>query len=70
MMNEIFNNESLKLTPAQKKVLKFIFSHLHEAIFMTASSLGRQTNVSEATIIRLAQTLEFDGFPVHGGNCV
>lgn len=62
-MKEIFNNESLKLTPAQKKVLKFIFSHLHEAIFMTASSLGRQTNVSEATIIRLSQTLEFDGFP-------
>ena len=62
-MNEILNNESLKLTPAQKRVLKFIFSHLHEVIFMTASSIGRKTNVSEATIIRLAQTLEFDGFP-------
>ena len=62
-MNEILKNKSTKLTMAQKKVLKFILNNLNEAVFMTASSLGRKTEVSEATIIRLAQALEFDGFP-------
>jgi DNA-binding MurR/RpiR family transcriptional regulator len=43
--------------------MKFIFNHLNEVIFMTASTLGKRTDVSEATIIRLAQSLGFDGFP-------
>lgn len=62
-MDVILKNKSVKLTPAQKKVLKFILNNLNETIFMTASRLGRKTKVSEATIIRLAQALEFDGFP-------
>jgi len=62
-MHEILKMNSLKLTAAQKKVMKFIFNHLNEVIFMTASALGRKTDVSEATIIRLAQSLGFDGFP-------
>jgi DNA-binding MurR/RpiR family transcriptional regulator len=62
-MDEILKNETLKLTSAQKKVVKFVYSHLNEAIFMTASALGRKTGVSEATIIRLAQALGFEGFP-------
>lgn len=62
-MHEFLKMDSLKLTSAQKKVMKFIFNHLNEVIFMTASALGRKTDVSEATIIRLAQSLGFDGFP-------
>jgi len=62
-MKEILKIDFLKLTAAQKKVMKFIFNHLNEVIFMTASTLGKKTDVSEATIIRLAQSLGFGGFP-------
>jgi DNA-binding MurR/RpiR family transcriptional regulator len=37
--------------------------HYDEAIFLTASKLARQVGVSEATIVRLAQVLGFDGYP-------
>ncbi len=62
-MKELLKVRSAKLTPSQKKVLKYIFNNLEDSIFLTASALGRKTGVSEATIIRLAQGLGFTGFP-------
>ena len=62
-MDEILKTKTINLTPAQQKVLKYIFNNLSDAVFMTASTLGRKTDVSEATIIRLSQALDFDGFP-------
>jgi len=62
-LKELIQTQSAKLTPAQKRVLKYIFNNLEDSIFLTASALGRKTGVSEATIIRLAQNLGFSGFP-------
>ncbi len=62
-MKELLKGKSANLTPAQKKVLKYIFHNLEDSIFLTASAMGRKTGVSEATIIRLAQSLGFNGFP-------
>lgn len=62
-MKNFLKDQSAKLTPAQKKVLRYIFNNLEDSIFYTASALGRKTGVSEATIIRLAQSLGYNGFP-------
>lgn len=51
------------LTPAQQQALRYVASHLEEAVFLTASGLARRAGVSEATVVRLAQALGFDGYP-------
>jgi len=50
------------LTGAQQRALKYITENQEDAVFLTASSLSRRINVSEATIVRLAQALGFRGF--------
>ncbi|MBN2284602.1 MAG: MurR/RpiR family transcriptional regulator [Deltaproteobacteria bacterium] len=50
------------LTAAQQQALKYITENYDETIFLTASSLSRRIGVSEATIVRLAQALGFDGY--------
>ncbi len=62
-MKDLIKTQTARLTPSQKKVLKYIFNNLEDCVFLTASALGRKTGVSEATIIRLAQSLGFRGFP-------
>ena len=62
-VKELLVAKSNRLTPTQKRVLKYIFNNLQESVFLTASALGRKTGVSEATIVRLAQSLGFNGFP-------
>jgi DNA-binding MurR/RpiR family transcriptional regulator len=52
-----------RLTRAQKQVLKYLLDHSAEAVFLTAASLARKAGVSEATVIRLAQVLGFEGYP-------
>lgn len=51
-----------RLTGAQQRALKYITENQEDAVFLTASSLSRRINVSEATIVRLAQALGFRGF--------
>jgi len=55
--------KKVRLTAAQKRVVNFIIQHYEEAIFLTVSRLARKASVSEATVIRLAQALGFDGYP-------
>ena len=51
------------LTPAQRRIIQYIIEHYEEAIFLTASQLAENVGVSEATVVRLAQALGFDGYP-------
>ncbi|MDD5533628.1 MAG: N-acetylmannosamine kinase, partial [Syntrophales bacterium] len=53
----------VRLTDAQKKAARYIMDHYEESIFFTAAKLARKAGVSEATIVRLAQVLGFNGFP-------
>jgi DNA-binding MurR/RpiR family transcriptional regulator len=55
--------KKVRLTAAQKRVVNFIIEHYEEAIFLTVSRLARKASVSEATVVRLAQALGFDGYP-------
>jgi DNA-binding MurR/RpiR family transcriptional regulator len=43
--------------------MQYIVDNYEEAIFFTASQLAHSVGVSEATVVRLAQALGFDGYP-------
>ena len=47
----------------KRKVADFIFRDPARAAFMTAAELGESSGASEATAIRLAADLGFDGYP-------
>lgn len=50
-------------TPTQRKALDFILKHPEEAVFFTATQLAHQLDISDASIVRLAQALGYAGFP-------
>lgn len=51
------------LTKSQKRLADFIANSYQEAAFMTASRMAKRVNVNEATVIRFAQRLGYDGYP-------
>lgn len=59
----ILIDKNTRLTASQKKVMKYILEHYEEAIFLTASKLSLKAGVSEATVVRLAQVLGYNGYP-------
>ncbi len=64
MILEALHPGSLQhLSKTQRKILRYITEHYEEAIFCTAASLSKQAEVSEASVVRLAQALGFDGYP-------
>ena len=56
-------DSKIPLTVAQEKVMNYILQHQEKVAFMTASKLSRSAGVSEATVIRLAQILQYSGYP-------
>lgn len=59
----ILADKQIQLTDAQRRAAQYIMDHYEEAIFLTASKLAKKAGVSEATVVRLAQVLGFDGYP-------
>jgi DNA-binding MurR/RpiR family transcriptional regulator len=53
----------IRLTASQNRVADYIIKHEDESPFLTVSQLAKKTGVSEATVVRLAQGLGFDGYP-------
>ncbi len=51
------------LTKSQKRLADFIANSYQEAAFMTASRMARRLEVNEATVIRFAQRLGYQGYP-------
>ncbi len=62
-LKEIFDVKREDLTPTQKRVLEFILKYPEEAVFLTASRLALRLNISDTSIVRMAQALGFDGYP-------
>ncbi|MDP2862488.1 MAG: MurR/RpiR family transcriptional regulator [Desulfobacterales bacterium] len=62
-INTLLSDNRIQLTGAQKRAAQYIMDHYEESIFLTASKLAKKAGVSEATIVRLAQVLGFDGYP-------
>jgi DNA-binding MurR/RpiR family transcriptional regulator len=62
-INDLLSDNKIQLTAAQKQAVQYIMDHYEESIFLTASKLAKKAGVSEATVVRLAQVLGFDGYP-------
>lgn len=53
-----------KMSKGQKIIAQYILSDYDKAAFMTAARLGDTVGVSESTVVRFANALEFDGYPL------
>lgn len=47
----------------QKQIAGYILEHYDKAAYLTAAKLGKLVGVSESTVVRFANELEFDGYP-------
>jgi len=63
MLDAFLLQNKNSLTLSQQRVMKYIMNNYEDALFLTASRLAQRANVSEATVVRLAQNLGFDGYP-------
>jgi DNA-binding MurR/RpiR family transcriptional regulator len=63
VFESILRRKNRKLTRAQERILAYIFDNFDEAVFLNASKIAKKAEVSESSVVRLAQTLEFDGYP-------
>jgi DNA-binding MurR/RpiR family transcriptional regulator len=50
------------LSPAEKKVVDYILSHPEEIIGLSIIDLAENSNVSEATVVRVSQLIGYQGF--------
>lgn len=47
----------------QKQIASYIVEHYGKAAYLTAARLGKLVGVSESTVVRFANELEFEGYP-------
>ncbi len=59
----LIRKKRANLTKAQLRILTYILDNIEEAIFLNASKLGKKVSVSESSVIRLSQSLGFEGYP-------
>jgi len=52
-----------EFSKGQKLIAKYILEHYEKAAYMTALKLGNTVNVSESTVVRFANKLDFEGYP-------
>lgn len=57
------NNSIPTLSQKQRQLAEFITRNYKNAAFMTSTALGNASEVSESTVVRLATTLGYSGFP-------
>jgi DNA-binding MurR/RpiR family transcriptional regulator len=51
------------LSPKQQKLANFIFENSLQSSFLNSTSLAKEAGVSESTVVRLANSLGYPGFP-------
>ena len=52
-----------RLTKSQKRIADYVSTSYHHVAFMNASALARELGINEATVIRFAQRLDYQGYP-------
>jgi len=52
------------MSKGQRHIADFITNNYDKAAFMTANKLGESVGVSESTVVRFANSLGFDGYPL------
>lgn len=62
-VDQVVRGKLPELTPTQRKVLDFILKQPEQAVFLTATDLARNLNVSDTSIVRLAQAMGYAGYP-------
>lgn len=62
-IDQIVKGRPPELTPTQRKVLDYILKRPEQAVFLTATDLAQDLNVSDTSIVRLAQALGYAGYP-------
>jgi DNA-binding MurR/RpiR family transcriptional regulator len=60
---ERINNKRDKMSKSQRKIAVYLLEHPESAPFLTASKLARNAGVGEATVIRFAVFLGYNGYP-------
>lgn len=60
---KIINNKFGVLSKQQKKLGEFFIKNYERAAFMTAARVAAETGVSEATVVRFASFLGYEGYP-------
>jgi DNA-binding MurR/RpiR family transcriptional regulator len=61
--NQLIKERFDSLTKSEKRIARYLQKHLDEAAFMAVSELAEHVDLSEATIVRFAQSLNFSGYP-------
>jgi DNA-binding MurR/RpiR family transcriptional regulator len=51
------------LTATERRVARYLADHPHQAAFASAEELGRAIGTSDASVVRTAKALGFDGLP-------
>ncbi|MDY0234508.1 MAG: MurR/RpiR family transcriptional regulator [Gudongella sp.] len=51
-----------RLSKGQKIIAEYVINHYDKAAFLTAASLGKILNVSESTVVRFANALNYSGY--------
>ncbi|HCM26072.1 MAG: hypothetical protein A2Z99_11955 [Treponema sp. GWB1_62_6] len=59
----LMDEKSPAFSKSQKKIASFLLSEYDHAAFMNAAEIAASLGVSEATIVRFAVALGFEGFP-------
>jgi DNA-binding MurR/RpiR family transcriptional regulator len=62
-IHELLNGANRGFSRQQKVLVNFLYRNYQKVAFMSITELARETKVSEATIVRLAYLLGFDGYP-------
>ena len=60
--NQRINSRLDQLTKSERKIADYLQRSFEEAAFFSAAELAERLNLSEATIVRFAQSIGFSGF--------
>ena len=60
---KLIQNRFSRLSKGQKLIAEYILNNYDKAAFMTAAKLGVAVGVSESTVVRFANELNFSGYP-------
>src|SRR5262245_15376499 len=62
-IHELLRGAGQVFSPKQQVLVAFLYQNYQKVAFMTITELAKETKVSEATIVRSANLLGFDGYP-------
>lgn len=62
-IDELITPLYTSLTPSQRRLADYVLQYMAEAALLSSKELARKLSVSEATIVRFAQRLGFEGYP-------